>query len=257
MKKFNYLYCVFFLVFVAACSKDNPRGTATLLMFNAVIGSDTLVTSFKGTTPVSWYKTANKLVYGKVINTAFANMNGQFKSYSGDQSIALYNNNDTTPESKPVFDLNLNLPVSSMNSLFLTGTLTDPDFLFTRDNLPYHQSTDSSMGIRMVNLCPGNMKISVNLAGQANGSEANSLGYKEITEFKNYPVVAGVNEYRYEFRDAANGDVKATYTIDVRNKLSNNIVSNSWRYRNYTLMLYGKPGSTGADKQAVQIIDNY
>ena len=255
MKQLTWLYFLS-LFLLTACKKDNPRGVATLLMFNAVIGSDTLVTSFNGTEPITWYKNANKLIYGQVTNSTYFNMNGQFNSYAGDQSIALYNKQDTTPKSKPVFDLGVNLPVSSINSLFLTGTMTAPDFFLTKDNPPYHPATDSSMGIRFVNLSPGIMKLSVNLVGQANGSELNNLGYKQITDFKNYPVITGVNEYRYEFRDAGNGDLITTYTIDVRNKQSGNVVSNPRRYRNFTLMFYGSYGSTGVDKQAVQIMNN-
>jgi hypothetical protein len=183
-------------------------------------------------------------------------MNGQFNSYAGDQPIVLYNNNDTTSKSQPVFDLQVNLPVSSISSLFLTGSLADPDSLFTRDHLPYHPSTDSSMGIRFVNLSPGNMKLSVNLAGETHGSEVSGLQYKGITGFTNYPVTEGVEEYNYEFRDASNGDLITTFTIDVRNSQSGNFIINQRRYRNYTLMFYGKAGSTGTDKQAVQIMNN-
>ncbi|QEC43130.1 DUF4397 domain-containing protein [Pseudobacter ginsenosidimutans] len=255
MKKINH-GCFLFLFLIAACKKDNPRGTATLLMFNAVTGSDTLVTSFNGTETIRYFKTANRLVYGEVISPYFFNMNGQFNSYAGDQPIVLYNNNDTTSKSQPVFDLQVNLPVSSISSLFLTGSLADPDTLFTRDHLPYHPSTDSSMGIRFVNLSPGNMKLSVNLAGETHGSEVSGLQYKGITGFTNYPVTEGVEEYNYEFRDASNGDLITTFTIDVRNSQSGNFIINQRRYRNYTLMFYGKAGSTGTDKQAVQIMNN-
>ncbi len=225
-------------------------------MFNAVNGSDTLVTSFNGAEPIQYFKNANRLIYGEVISPSYFNRNGQFNSYAGDQSIVLYNNHDTTSKSQPVFNFQVNLPVSSISSIFLTGSLSDPDMLLTRDHPPFHPATDSSMGIRFVNLSPGNMKLSVNLAGQANGSEVSSLGYKEITAFRNYPVIESVQEYHYEFRDASNGNLIASFIIDVRDTQSNNFIINQRRYRNFTLMFYGNPGSTGTDRQTVQIMDN-
>lgn len=257
MKIIHHLYFIVLLVFVTACTKDAKiQDAASLRIFNATIGGDTLVTNFSGTQPIKWYKSGQFLEYGKAINSQNNEVNGMFNVIAGNQPLALFHYPDTLVKSKPVFDLNLQLPVRSINTLFLTGTLTAPDMLLTTDNPPYHPAADSTMGLRFVHLSPGNLKVSINLKDQAPGSEMATIGYKEISSFKKYPVVAGVNEYIYEFRDADNGNLLITYKLDVRNTGAGS-TKNIYRNNNYTMALYGDPASTGIDKLAVQIIGNH
>jgi hypothetical protein len=166
---------------LASCSKQStPPGTASLTLINAVPGSTpSLVTNFGGTGPITWYNNALKLVYGTAGNT------NQTGSYNGVQKLAIYRFPDTLVQSKPLFNLTLDLKQGAIYTLFLTGTLTNPDTLFTTDTPPYHPPTDSTLGIRFVNLSPGSTPVSVNIAGNANGSEVSSLPFKGITGYKN------------------------------------------------------------------------
>jgi len=234
-----------------SCAKQTavPPGTANLTLINTVIGSTpSLVTNFSGTDPITWYYTASKLVYGTYAS------NNQVGAYSGEQKLAIYRYPDTTAHSTPLYNLTLDLPVGSIRTLFLTGTVAAPDTLFTTDTPPYHPPTDSSLGIRFVNLSPGSAPVSVNITGNANGSEVSSLSYKGITPFKNYPATAGISSYTFEFHDAATGTPIATYTVSGITVAAN--TTNVRRYRNFTVALLGLAGSTTTPPKTM-LIDTY
>jgi hypothetical protein len=215
-----------------SCSKQSATPTASLNLINAVPGSASLVTNFNGGSPIVWYKNALKLVYGTSNNTNLA------LTYQGDQKLAIYSYPDTTDHSTPLFNLDLPLQPGKIHTLFLTGTLTQPDTLFTTDVIPYYPATDSSMGIRFVNLSPGSSPVSINIAGMPNGSEVGSLAYKGITGFKKYPATAAsASKYPVEFRDAATGTLLGSFDVTGINGLA----GNTRRFRNFTLAFMGLP----------------
>ncbi|HEX3386898.1 MAG TPA: hypothetical protein VHS53_16975, partial [Mucilaginibacter sp.] len=51
--------------------------------------------------------------------------------------------------------------------------------------------------------------------GNANGSEVSGLPYRGISNFKNYPATINVGQYNFEFRDAATGNLLATWSYYV------------------------------------------
>jgi hypothetical protein len=209
-------------------------GTASLTIVNAVAGNYALATQF-----------SNDPATGSDDMIFFANYQ-EFSSYSGIQPLFLYQVPDTLPKSTPLFALTLNIPVNTIHSLFLTGTTSSPDTLLITDTPPNHPVTDSSMGIRFINLSPGSAPVSVDIQGQANGSEAASLPYKSLTAFRNYSAASAVTGYNFEFRDAASGTLLASYVFTPA------------AFRNYTIALEGLPGPGGsAVPQAAYLINNY
>jgi hypothetical protein len=223
-----------------SCKKQNtPTGVASLTMINAVVGSSPyLVPNFGGDGPITWYSTALKLIYDTATTT------NQTGAYSGMQKLAIYRYPDTSAHSTPLFNLTLNLPAGSTHTLFLTGTVTSPDTLFTTDTLPYYPASDSSLGVRFVNLSQGSAPISVNVKGLANGSEVGSLSYKSITGFKKYPATSNVSSYVFEIRDVASGNLIISYTLDKINLAYNN----ARRFKNFTVALVGTPGDAVSTK---------
>jgi len=238
------------LIVLAALSctkKQSFPGTASLTLINAVPNSTpSLVTNFSGTEPIQWYKNALKLVYG---TTGTSN---QAMAYTGEQRLAIYKYPDTNAHNLPLYDLTLDLHPGTIYTLFLTGTLTAPDTLFTIATPPYHPASDSSMGIRFVNLMAGGAPVSVNLAGRANGSESNNLVYKSITGFINYAATYDVSKYTFEFRNANTGTLIST--IDVTG-INNFASANNRRFRNFTLALIGSPADPATQK--VMLIETY
>lgn len=257
MKKSIILLSSILLLISAGCEKEvKIPGTASLTIFNAMIGSDILVTNFNATPALQWYNTAGQVGYG-IYNPVFDYLNtSHFNAYAGQQHVAFYAYPDTTVHDNPVIRIGFDLPVGTMNSLFLTGTVSDPDTLFTRDFPPYHQGGDSSMGIRFVNLSPGGLPVSVNLAGNAAGSELPALAYKGISGFRKYPVKSTTEEYVFEVRDAANGNFITSYTMDVSDQFNGSGITNLYRYANFTLAFYGDQDNMGPYPPSLQLIGN-
>lgn len=238
---------------ITGCSKQkNPADSANLTLVNAVVGTGGglnryLVPNFTPNQPLNWYAGAMQISYA---NSA----SSQTSSYFGKTPLAIYFYPDTTAHSTPLYNLTLNLPSGSINTLFLTGSLSNPDTLFTTDHPPYHPVADSSLGIRFVNLSAGSSPVSFNISGQANGSEASSLPYKGITSFKNYSAIAGISDYNFECRDAATGTLISSFDVSGIAD-PGGTTPNNRRYRNFTLALIGSPGTPGS--QQLVLIETY
>lgn len=239
-------FCIF------SCSKENnPPGTSTLTIINAVTGSNQLVANFNGTVPLNTYLNANRLDYN--IFSTYAN---QFTSYSGRQPLAVYAYPDTLEKSAPLVNLVLDLPVGSIHSLFITGSMEHPDTMLVTDQLPYYPPADSVTGIRFVNLSPGSAPVSIRIQGRNGSAEVSSLSYKGITGFKPYEAKAASEDYVFEFRDAGSGTLITSYQVT---GISNpgTAAPNNWRNHNFTLALLGLPGGTGSLASSVLLINNY
>ena len=237
--------------FFISCKKEKDApGSAMLTMVNTVVGSRPLAVNFNNDGPVP-YNTGRRLNY-----KAYGFIDNQFRAYSGSQRLRLYQYPDTTSKDLPLFDLQLDLPVGSINSLFLTGTVDAPDTFFTRDVIPFFPAADNAMAIRFVNLSPGSDPVSINLIGLANGSEVSTIAYKSITGFRNYPVNTSISKYVFEFRNAVSGDLITSYSLSGID-LPGDEAPNRWKYHSFTLALVGEPGGIGMRAQAGFIVDHY
>jgi Domain of unknown function (DUF4397) len=240
-----------------ACRKAtlNITGAASLTIINAVPGVSELALNLNGAQPPNnFYINAKKIAYN-VFQPDY-----QLNAYSGTQRFLLYNYPDTLPQSRPFADVTLDLPVGSINTLFVAGTTSRPDTLFIREQLPHHQTADSTMGIRFINLSPGSQPVSINLAEQAPGSEIASLPYKGVSGFRRYPATSDISSYTFEFRDKASGALLGSYIAEGINNDSSNPFDpvNRWRNRNCTLALLGLPNDgSGNNTQVVLLINNY
>ncbi len=240
-------------VLSGSCSKTAaPPGSASLILVNATVGADTLVTNFNGGgQPLNYYRNAYQLYYGKYKVT------DEMNYYSGAQPLALYKYRDTLDHSTPLFNLTLHLPVSSMFTLFLTGTVTNPDTLLVNENPPTYPASDSVAGIRFVNLSPGSAPISINIKGQPSGSEYSSLPYKSITAFKAYPATKALGSYIFEIRDAAKDSVLTTFTASGLATAGASYATNNWLYKTSTIAFIGLPGGAGASIQKTYKINTF
>jgi hypothetical protein len=243
----NFFSIVMFSLALASCKKEltfKVSGTSSLTIVNGVVGNDYLYTDFNGD--------KSNGVYISQINAIPYGYTNFYNSYSGQQKLGLYQIPDTNANSKPVFNLTLNMPVNTIHTLFLMGNPQNPDQLFTTNVLPYHAPSDSTMGIRFVNIAQGSDPVSVNLTGQANGSEADNLSYKSVTAFKNYYAGSAISSYTFEFRDP-NGTLLGNCIVDGVNNPGTQAAPNIRRYRNYTIALLSAPGGLAANR--VLIID--
>lgn len=235
------------VVVFTGCSKTEVSrpGSASLIIFNGIPGSNPLRTNFS-TTPPARFITANLLPYA-----FFGPTSNLYQLVPGPIPLNLYHQPDTLLKSIPLFSLELNPTEGSIHSLFLTGTTTAPESVLVKDELPYFPAGDSAMGIRFVNLMPENMAVRVNLLSRPQGSEVSELAYKGVTAFKKYAVKMEVADYVFEFRHASTGSLIASYTTtEIAN--DGKLFPNTWIYKNFALALVGRLNGTGA--QAPRII---
>lgn len=238
----------------ASCTKEHvkPDGTASLTIVNGLIDTGyqaLMVTSNElagpPQTPVS-----------PTISKAIFNEANEFGFMSGKRAVYLYTvRNDRLVTGPPLINLDIEFPNGYIGSLFIAGTLKQPDTLLVKDQPVYFPPADSSMGLRFVNLAQDSLPVSVNIKGQANGTEVNRLPFKGITEFKRYAANAATGSYVFEFRNSGTGELLASFTISNVNN-PGTASANLWRYRNFTLVLCGVPGSPQAPL-SVFIVKNH
>ncbi len=245
------IYILLLVVFASSCKKEtNPVKSvpiSSVTIVNAIIGSDEIIADLTGADSVAdFYYTAPTIGYGSFLSYSIP---------SGNIPIAVYSFSDTT---HPLFKNNLSLDNSSIYSFFLCGVNPkQPDTLLTQDIIPYHTNTDSTIGIRFVNLSSGGSPISINVEGGANGSEVSSMGYRAITGFKNYPATSDITQYVFEIRDAASGDLLTTtdyLLINDPNNPGNNVLS---PFRNITIAVIGSQEPSSSTPPAIMLINNY
>lgn len=94
-------------------------------------------------------------------------------------------------------------------TLLLSGTKDKVDTQLIKESIT-RQANDIA-GIRFMNLSPNAGSVSVNLVGNAAGSEVNSLGYMAFTNFKPYKADVNQAAYTFEFRSVASGELLGTY----------------------------------------------
>lgn len=231
-----------------ACSKVDykPRGVASLTMVNAVQGSSNLLTNFRGIEPI---------VYSTTSGPAF----GRWLRYSlpaGENILGLYQLPDTLIDSNPVFVFHFDFPRASIHTLFLAGTVDQPEYLQVEETLPIYQAADSLMGIRFINLSVNGPPLAVNLKGQPFGSEVESLPYLEYSAFRPYRVSTNQEDYVFEIRRADTGELMISYTTQNIAATGTAADRNTWIYRNFTLALIGEVGSTGANAPRLELISH-
>jgi len=250
MKNLIYIFTLYCLVFFS-CSKNNnvlPNSQGTSLnVINGIIGAAPLFVKNNNAGLIfSKIASGNKITYGAYLLSS---------PLAGQQSYQFIQNTDTL---HTLVNLNLNLATGGTYSLFLAGTVSQPDTLLTRDNLPYYPAADSVGGVRFINLSVGAAPVSVDIKGNANGSEVASLPYKGATIFKTYSATHTVSSYIFELRDAGTGTLIASYTFSgVNNATGTNTATNTFRFKNHTLALIGQPGGTGAAAQKIILVNNY
>ncbi|SKA38059.1 hypothetical protein SAMN04488128_104384 [Chitinophaga eiseniae] len=244
MQRLTYFAASLLLLLLGACTKEKTApGTASLTIINAIPGSRSLITNFNDGRPINYYL-ANEIRYNTFL------LSNRISSYSGRTPLALYHYPDTTDKSKPMFNLVVDLPIGSMHTLFLAGTLTQPDTLFVRDVIPYHPLGDSSCGFRFVNLSPGSAPVKVTIARKNGPPVVSTLPFKRVTGFLNYPVNAAQEDMAFEFRDVATDRLIATFPVEgIHNPVPG--TNSPWAYKNYTLALVGLPDGTNGQEQTI------
>jgi hypothetical protein len=233
------LFILFFaiLIPILSCHKQITIATrvknSSVTVVNAVVNSSSIVTDFSSE-PVQWYSNAESVGFASYYEYAIP---------SGEVPVMVSQSTDTL---HTIFNGNFHFEPQQIYSLFLAGQIdqsgqSTADTLLTLDNPPYHSISDSTDGIRFINLSPGSNSISVDIQGEANGSEVSGLAYRAITSFKTYSATNNVSQYNFEFRDSATGNLLATWTYGVT------------PFQNVTIGLCGSPTNNNFPQEIFQV----
>jgi hypothetical protein len=200
---------------ITSCKKSVVRNTpmASITVTNAVVNGPSIRLGNDITT---------------VYNNYFSSLNipvGDRNLYVwpvGDSTHPYYTNSKFTAADREVY------------SLFIAGEPGSTTGVLIKDNMPYH--TDSTFGVRFINLVPDSPPLMITLSTTPTVSEVNNLNYLQYTDFKIYPGRSTPDSYTFEARLASDGSLVASTTI-----------ASSWfssfRFANMTVVVSGMIGS--------------
>jgi hypothetical protein len=122
-------------------------------------------------------------------------------------------------------------------TLFVCGQVGSTEGVIVKKDIPYR--TDSSAGLRFINLSPNSTPLNITLSTSPTINEISSLAYKQYTEFKSYPGFSN-SAYTFQIRDASTASPTAplaTFSLPA---------STVPRFSNITLVIRGLVGTTPA-----------
>jgi len=257
MNKYTFSLELFLVIlsacsFWTSCSKENsigPSPVASLNVVNALPTSASLILVQGAIAPqIGKFYGVGALSYASV--AVLTPKGGTGTIYAIQKNVDTLSVDDQNGGTF-MFDNSLSFVAGNLYSLFITGADTsNPDFLFVLDNVA--PRTDSTAGIRFVNLSTGSNPVSVDIKGQANGGVVSLLAYKGITSFMSFPANSAIRSYVFEFRDAASGNLLTSYKLSGVNTNSTT-VANTVLFRNLTIALIGQPAGGKVAQTCIRV----
>lgn len=207
-----------------SCKKEvfKQVNSSSLTITNAIFGDTVLVANFNSSQPLKYYgdpnvqdnDDSNPLPHFYRTPRIHSYEGYEYGGYLGDIPLSVAQLNDTT---HTVFKHTINVAPGSINTLFLTGTVTNPDYFYTRDTIT-RITKPGTVNIRFVNLVRGGNPVIIAIKdtlGAAAGPVTGKLAYKSITSFKSFSTFfdavnpSGLNTKAvfFEVRDAVTNEV--------------------------------------------------
>ncbi|MDH5825825.1 hypothetical protein QFY99_03950 [Sphingobacterium faecium] len=214
-----------------------------VMVFNGVVGSGSLKVSVS---PHDKYWSSisdNMSLYNKGSMVFIAPVGGNI--------VKATQLTDTT---KMLYRSKIEVQENSFYSLYLTGTSTDIDTLFRKEeNIPKVPpidvrkkltAQDSIIYIRFTNLSYNGPKVNINIRNSIN-REVNNLGYKESTDFKTYSASSNA-PIVFEVRSAVDNSLLMTYGFNAM----------YFRFRTVEVVIAGSinPDVSFSDRYGVEVI---
>lgn len=166
MKYFNQLTTMLLAaIIIASCKKEKIETTplASISITNTVVGGTTAKFGSRATT---------------ISNNNFT----QFSLVAGSNDLYIYPSGDSL---NPYYnEAKFIANEGEVYSLFLTGVPGAIEAIKIKEAIPYR--TDSTGGIRFINLANNNGALNINIKKTPITHEVTGLAYKQYTEFKNY-----------------------------------------------------------------------
>lgn len=107
------------------------------------------------------------------------------------------------------------LKAKGIYSLFVSGTKTAADTLFTKDEIPFVAPVDSLVLIRFIHLAKSTGSVSINLVGKQANPLTQQMQYKSASDFQSFSVKRAdfnSNSFTFEVRDSQSQILLTTFT---------------------------------------------
>jgi hypothetical protein len=198
---------VLILLILIGCRRENGVGAppASLNIINAIPTSNPVIPVLGTSDTIQFFGTAQSISYPGSF---------EYSPPAGSNLLYIVQNEDTArlDLKQTLFNGTLDLMNGGIYSFFLAGDTSSPDTMLIKDNIPTY--TDSSAGVRFVNLSTGSLPMSVNIQGNSpTQMEFSALGYKGVSSFNKYLANSGEQgEYTFEVRDQGTGNLLTTFT---------------------------------------------
>jgi hypothetical protein len=209
---------VYFSLLFTSCKKESitTPPIASLTVTNAIVGGVGI-----------------RLGSGEV--TVANNNYSQLAVTTGESDLYIYQVGDS---SNPCFrNPKFFAEERAVYSLFLTGQLPNATGIVLQDNIPYH--TDSTLGIRIINLSPNSPALNITLSTTPTVNEISNMTYLQHTDFKLYPAKAANTSYTFQVRKASDN------TFITGSSSTSSFSFNTPRFTNVTLVIRGMVGGSG------------
>lgn len=167
-------------------------------------------------------------------------------------TILLY---PTTGSTTPYFDSNPDTENGGIYSIFLTGQSPTFESIFVKETA-LDRYTDSSLGIRVINLSPNSVPMHITLASDVNTNIFSGIAYKQLTEFVKLPLKTTIptGSVTFQVRSSVDNSILTSYTLPTSvNSTYPNISITASRDRKLTLVIKGLQGTTGSNPDAFGI----
>jgi hypothetical protein len=218
MKSILYVFfLISIILLVSSCKKDNPikSPVASLTVTNAIVGGGAVRVGSR----------TRQVVNNNYLQlTVMAGESDLYVWPIGDSSNPCFRNPKFYTEDRGIY------------SLFLTGQLPNATGVLVHDNLPYH--TDSTCGIRIINLSPNSPPLNITLSTAPTVPVISNLTYLQYTEFKLFPAKAANTSYTFQIRNAIDN------SLIKGGSFTGNFTFNTPRFVNITLVIRGMIGSS-------------
>lgn len=170
-------------------------------------------------------------------------------SYNPGSSIYVYPAGDSLhPYYQAQGGKDINIAGQDIYTLFLGGTPSSAEGVLVKENLPVR--TDSTGGIRFINLSPNAPAVNVTLSTTPTVNEFAGVSYKDITAFKSYPALSSTTSYTFQIRNASTNALITSISIS-----GTSLLSGIPRFRNITLVLRGMV--SGSPSAGITRVNHY
>ena len=246
MKQFSLFLLIATALF--SCKKtDTSIPLLSLNVVNAMVDAGPVKVNYFGH-PITWSKyTANVNSFNSVYQTNnpstlnFATY-GIYSLSAGSTPIVIVPAADTL---KTSYSGNISGVQGDIFSLYLIGQSSNYESIFVKENFPKADHRDSTVNVRIINLCPDAPAINVTLSSSPTVNQFSNLSYKSLTEFKAFPAKSSSGYYVFQFRKSTDNTLIA----------SGYVFMNTGLWHGFTLMFRGV--LNGAPAAGVTNITNY